>query len=116
MNHNDFDRLGGIIKTARKAKGLTRDQLSERIHITPRYLMSIENENQKPSYKILFQVIRELKISTDTIFFPENKCTNTEREQLIPLLSLCDERDLRIVTAMVKTLLETKQHITNKIF
>ena len=29
MEHNDFDRLGGIIKAARKAKGLTREQLSE---------------------------------------------------------------------------------------
>ena len=59
MDHNDFDRLGGIIKAARKAKGLTRDQLAERIHITPRYLMSIENENQKPSYAILFRLIRK---------------------------------------------------------
>ncbi|NBJ16972.1 MAG: helix-turn-helix transcriptional regulator [Dehalobacter sp. 4CP] len=110
MDHNDFDRLGGIIKAARKAKRLTRDQLSERIHITPRYLMSIENENQKPSYTILFQLIRELEISADTIFFPENKCTNPEREQLVRLLSFCDERDLRIVTATVKALLGSKQH------
>ena len=109
MDHNDFDKLGGIIKATRKAKRLTREQLSERIHITPRYLMSIENENQKPSYAILFQLIRELEISADTIFFPENKCTHTEREQLIRLLSLCDESDLRIVTAMVKALLKTKQ-------
>jgi transcriptional regulator with XRE-family HTH domain len=108
MDHNDFDRLGGIIKVARKAKRLTREQLAERIHITPRYLMSIENENQKPSYAILFQLIRELEISADTIFFPENKSTNTEIEQLIRLLHLCDKRDLRIATIMVKALLETK--------
>lgn len=108
MDHNDFDRLGGIIKAARKAKRLTREQLAERIHITPRYLMSIENENQKPSYSILFQLIRELEISADTIFFPENKCAHTEREQLIRLLGLCDGRDLKIVTATVKAMLETK--------
>jgi transcriptional regulator with XRE-family HTH domain len=110
MDHNNFDRLGGIIKAARKAKRLTRDQLSERVHITPRYLMSIENENQKPSYAILFQLIRELEISADTIFFPENKSMDTEIEQLTRLLYLCDERDLRIVTTMVRILLETKPH------
>lgn len=108
MEHNDFDRLGDILKAARKTKGLTREQLSEMIHITPRYLMSIENENKKPSYDVLFRLVRELGISADTIFYPENKYTNTKVEQLTRLLYLCDERDLKIATAMVKTLLDTK--------
>ncbi len=108
MEHNDFDRLGSILKAARIAKELTREQLSEMIHITPRYLMSIENENKKPSYDVLFRLIRELGISADTIFYPENKCTNTKVEQLTRLLHLCDERDLKIATATVKALLETK--------
>ncbi len=60
MEHNHFDRLGGLLKAARKAKGLTREQLAEILNITPRYLMSIENENKKPSYDVLFRLIREL--------------------------------------------------------
>lgn len=108
MEHNDFDRLGVILKTARKAKGLTREQLSEIINITPRYLMSIENENKKPSYDVLFRLVRELGISADTIFYPERESNNSEIEQLIRLLYLCDERNIKIATATVKALLDTK--------
>lgn len=43
------DKLGEIIKTSRLKMGLTRDQLSEKIGISPRYLMSIEHEGKKPS-------------------------------------------------------------------
>lgn len=106
--HNDFDKLGDILKTARKNNNLTREQLAEKLGITSRYLMSIENENNKPSYSVLFRLIRELGISADTIFFPENKCTNTEIEQLTRLLRLCDERDLKIAKVTVKALVDTK--------
>jgi len=106
--HKDLDKLGDILKTARKNNNLTREQLAEKLRITPRYLMSIENENKKPSYNVLFRLIRELGISADTIFFPEDKCANTEVEQLTRLLRLCNERDLKIATATVKALLDTK--------
>lgn len=108
MIHNDLDRLGEVLKAARKNNNLTREQLAEKINISPRYLMSIENENKKPSYNVLFRLIRELGISADTIFFPEGKCSNTEVDQITRLLSLCDERDLKVMAATLKALLDTK--------
>ena len=41
------DKLGEVIKTSRLKMGLTRDQLAEKIGISPRYLMSIEHEGKK---------------------------------------------------------------------
>jgi transcriptional regulator with XRE-family HTH domain len=106
--HNDFDKLGSILKTARKNNNLTREQLAEKLGITSRYLMSVENENKKPSYSLLFRLIRELGISADAIFFPENEHTNAEIEHLTHLLGLCDERDLKVIKATVKALVDTK--------
>ena len=108
MELNNIDRLGSVLKTARIEKGLTREQLSEIINITPRYLMSIENENKKPSYDVLFRLVRQLGISADTIFYPENQHVNTKVEQIVRLLHLCDDRDLNIVSATIKALLENK--------
>jgi len=108
MELNNFDRLGSVLKAARKEKGLTREQLAEIINISPRYLMSIENENKKPSYDVLFRLVRELGISADTIFYPENQHSNTEVEQLIRLLYLCDDRELKIATATIRALLDNK--------
>jgi transcriptional regulator with XRE-family HTH domain len=109
MELNNKDILGSILKSARKDRGLTREQLAEIINITPRYLMSIENENKKPSYDILFKLIRELGINSDTIFYPECQKTNTTIEQLTRLLYLCNERELNIVTATVNALLQNKE-------
>ena len=108
MELNSFDSLGRVLKAARKEKGLTREQLSEIINITPRYLMSIENENKKPSYDVLFRLVRQLGISADTIFYPENQYANTKVNQLIRLLYLCDERELNVTAATIKALLENK--------
>jgi transcriptional regulator with XRE-family HTH domain len=108
MEINSFDRLGSVLKAARNEKGLTREQLAEIINITPRYLMSIENENKKPSYDVLFRLIRELCISADTVFYPENQQSNTKVEQLIRLLYLCDDRELKVVTATIQALIDNK--------
>ena len=72
MERIEIDTLGPIIKAARKSRGHTREQLAEQLHITPRYLMSIENENQKPSYDVLFRLIRKLGISADSVFYLNN--------------------------------------------
>ena len=48
MMHNNLDSLGEILKAARKSNNLTREQLAERINISPRYLMSIENVAVRP--------------------------------------------------------------------
>lgn len=106
MVHTDIDRLGAVIKSARKAKGLTREQLAETINISPRYLMSIENKNRKPRYNILFKLIRELNVSADTIFYPEMAASaDPEIESLTRQLHRCDQYGIKVVAATVNALL-----------
>jgi transcriptional regulator with XRE-family HTH domain len=102
------DQLGSILKNARKSRKLTRDQLSEKIHISYRYLTAIENENKKPSYDVLFKLIRELGISANEIFYPENQSNETQRDLLILLLNQCGTYELDVVTATVNALLKRK--------
>ena len=78
------DTLGSIIKDARKKQGLTREQLAEKVNITPRYLISIENEKKKPSYDVLFKIIRELAIMSDAIFYPDKPCKDTRDRRPYP--------------------------------
>jgi transcriptional regulator with XRE-family HTH domain len=103
------NQLGAIVKDARVTLKLTRDQLSEKVHITPRYLMAIENENKKPSYDVLFDLIHELGISADTIFYPENQTSKTERELLYLLLNQCEQYELSVAIATVKALLNKEK-------
>jgi transcriptional regulator with XRE-family HTH domain len=102
------NQLGDILKGARIKQKLTRDQLSEKVHITTRYLMSIENENKKPSYDVLFRLIRELEISADQIFYPEDETLMTELNQASLLLRRCNRYELHVVMATARALLEKK--------
>ena len=89
------DKLGEVIKTSRLKMGLTRDQLAEKIGISPRYLMSIEHEGKKTSYDVLFQLVRYLTINANDIFFPESIVdTNEERKLLEQMIKLCDKHEI----------------------
>ncbi|QNK40009.1 helix-turn-helix transcriptional regulator [Caproicibacter fermentans] len=103
-----LNNYGQTIKDARLAAGMTQDALAEQIGVTTRYIMAIENENKQPRMKVLFKLIRALKISADTIFYPEIQHADKKREHIVHMIQLCDERDLQVVMATVKALLDTK--------
>ena len=70
MVHTKTETLGDVIKAARQKSGLTIEELANRLDISERYLYRIENEGKKPSYEILYNLIRELAITPDSIFCP----------------------------------------------
>ena len=100
--------LGQIVKDARQSAGLTQDELAEQSGITTRYIMAIENENRQPNMKVLFKLIRALKISADTIFYPEIQHTDKKKEHLIHMIQLCDERETNVAAATIRALLDSR--------
>ena len=107
MVHIHHETLGDIIKKARQESGITMEELAFRLDVTPRYLYKIENENKKPSFDVLYNLIRELSISPDSIFYPERLSTDSEIENLIRRLYSLDERSLDVIKATANALLET---------
>ena len=106
------DMLGAITKSTRKKRELTIDELAEKIGISSRYLSSIENENKKPSFDVLYKLIRILTISPDSIFYPERPSKDSEIENLVRLLHSCDDHSLKVVRATVEALLENQPETT----
>ena len=111
MVHIQHDTLGEVVKNARQKSNLTMEELADRLQVSPRYLYRIENESKKPSYDVLFALIRELSISPDLIFYPEKPAKDSEIETLIRQFYNCDERSLEVFKATTTALLETA--ITN---
>lgn len=103
-----LNKLGQIIKQARISASLTQEELAEHIGITGRYIMALENEHKQPRFEVLCKLILVLNIPADNIFYPKNPHTENEKEQLMRLLFRCDERDLKIITATLKAMLEPK--------
>lgn len=105
--HSETEMLGSIIKAARQRSEVTMEALAEKVGITERYLYRIENEGKYPSYEVLYKIVRELAINPDLIFYPEKPSKDSEIENLIRVLSACDERSLEAVKATVKALINT---------
>lgn len=99
---NTPEILGDVIKTARQRSGITMEELAYKVGVTERYLYRIENENKKPSFDVLFQLIRELSIFPDEIFYPEMNNVNLDLEQLIRMLYTLDPETLSIIKSIVE--------------
>lgn len=107
--HYKHETLGEILKSARRHSNVTMEVLAEKVGITERYLYRIENEDKKPSFEVLYKLIRELSISADSIFYPEKLSEGSEVEDLARMLYGCDERSIKIVKATVKAALESQK-------
>ena len=105
--HNHPGTLSNVIRSAREKSNITIEALAEKVDITERYLYRIENEGKKPSYEVLYKLIRALNISPDLIFYPEKESLNIEVENLIRMLYSCDDHSLEVITATTKALLDT---------
>lgn len=106
----DFKAFGAAIKAARKAKGISRNQLADKMGIAPRYIASIENRGQHPSLQIFYELVTFLEVSVDQFFFPDKKVDkSTQRRQLDSLLDEMGSKELTIITATAKGIQEAKQ-------
>lgn len=59
----DFKPIGQAIKAARKAQGMTREQLARIVDYDPRHLQAIENEGQYPSLELFIQLVTMFGVS-----------------------------------------------------
>lgn len=105
----DFKAFGQAIKAARKAKGISRNQLADQMHIAPRYIASIENSGQHPSLQIFYELVTLLDVSVDQFFFPNKEADkSTQRRHLESLLDNISVKGLQIVTATAKEIKEVE--------
>lgn len=103
-------KIGAILKEERLKLGYTRDQIAERADIGVRYLIAIENDEKKPKFDVLYRLLRSLGISADKLFYPETMSNDdAEYLRLVRLLQSCNERDCKVVTAMIDTLVDTRR-------
>ena len=107
--HTVSEKLGSVIKSARLEMHLTQKELAERLGISRDYIMSIENKQQIPSSELLFQIIRELEISSDAIFYPEHNYDCELVSKLNLLLYKSEERDIVMIISVLQALMDIKK-------
>ncbi|MBI2092354.1 MAG: helix-turn-helix transcriptional regulator [Deltaproteobacteria bacterium] len=59
--------LGGTIKEARMAKGISLRKFADEIGVSPPHVSDIENDNRKPSDELLGKIAKNLDLSFDEL-------------------------------------------------
>ena len=90
----DFTPIGQTIKKARKAKGMTREQLARIVDYVPRHLQAIENEGQYPGMELFIQLITMFDISVDEYIHTGSKAKKSSvRRRVDTLFDGLDDRE-----------------------
>ena len=106
----DFTPIGQAIKNARKAKGMTREQLARIVDYDPRHLQAIENEGQYPSLELFIQLVTMFDVSVDEYIFPNKEVKKSSvRRRLDAQLNRLDDRELSVIEATVNGLCKAKE-------
>ena len=100
-------KLGMVVKTARKKLKLTQGQLADKLNISTRYLQTIENENQTPSYMVLERILEYLDIPSSMVFEGIEGETSEDKEALLYLINnKCSSREVNVLLATARALIE----------
>ena len=69
----------------------TQEEVAEKVGITARFLMVLENEEKRPSIDILLRLVDTLNIPGDAILHPQIQHIDSEDQQLLVsiVLSFC---------------------------
>jgi DNA-binding XRE family transcriptional regulator len=90
--HIEVTEMGGTLKAAREARGMTQNALSQITGIASRTIMDIENDKRHPTYDVFYKIIHALDLSADHIFWPDRMPYTAAQEQLIRAVASCSER------------------------
>ncbi|MDL2205426.1 helix-turn-helix transcriptional regulator [Ruminococcaceae bacterium OttesenSCG-928-A11] len=105
----DFSAMGQAIKDARLKRGWTREQLAQEVNLAPRYIMSIENKGQHPSFQVFVELMTLFNVSVDQFLFPDiGTGKSTRRRQLDATLDELDEKDFLVLQSTANGLKEAK--------
>ncbi|MEG2571027.1 MAG: helix-turn-helix transcriptional regulator [Clostridia bacterium] len=100
INYSD---IGKRIRTARRAKGLSQEQLAECVGVGTTHVSHIETGNTIASMKIFIAIVDALDVSADALL-----CDNLEKSKdvfcgaIAEELMDCTAKETRFIAAMIK--------------
>jgi transcriptional regulator with XRE-family HTH domain len=91
------------LKVLRSAKGLTQQQLADRLNITKSLISAYETNIRMPSIDNLIKLSKVLGVTTDYLL-------NIEKRQMIDVSNL-SQRQIEIVISLIDELQEYRPHL-----
>ena len=100
--------MGPIFKKYRVDANRTQEEAAEKVGITARFLMALENEEKRPSIDILLRLVDTLNIPGDAIFHPQIQHIDSEDQQLLRQYMRLNDRDKSVIRAAIQEMLNNR--------
>ncbi len=100
----DYYAIGQRIRKIRKARGLSQEDLSEKIGISITHMSHIETGNTKMSLQVLVDLAAALEVRTDELLYEQRPSErNASIEAITQILNTCTTQQLRVLEDIIKT-------------
>ena len=99
----DMKRMGRVVRTARENNSMTQAALADKIEVSLRTIIAIENGKRNPTFDVLYRLVHALDIPADLIFRPDDISNTPEQEQFIREYLNATEQEQRIATTVSRS-------------
>lgn len=103
----DDNKLFSIqLKDARKNMNLTQAKCAEYLNISTTFYKELERNQSSPSLELYYKICRNMHISADSCIFPQDQNQTSAYNDLLLLISQCDESGINVLRATAEALIK----------
>ncbi len=109
MSPTLYQQIGARVRTYRKLRQLTQEQLAERVNLSVHYLSRIETGKATATLQSLERLAKGVRVQLEEFFhFPEDERQDrrTLLQEILALLKGRTPKELRMVRSVVRQLVE----------
>ena len=104
----DYYAIGQRIRKVRKARGLSQEELAEKVGISTTHMSHIETGNTKMSLSIFAELASVLETRTDELLHDENLMGRSASvAHIAEMIDDCTAQQIRIIEDVVKATKES---------
>ena len=100
----DKEIIGKKIRQIRKERGLSQEELSEKIDISPRHMCTIENGNSFPSIETFIKISEILDIDINEFFNLTPQKNDTLRGDIYNLIQTSSIQELHLIKDIISAI------------
>jgi len=103
-----YESIGKRIKEFREKKHITQDKLSELTDLSIQHISNIERAHSKMSIEALVKIANALEVTPNELMCDSvHKSKAVFADQLSDLVNQADDKELKVIVGVVKTLITT---------
>ena len=104
MMNLDKEIIGKKIRQLRIERGLSQEELSEKIDISPRHMCTIENGNSFPSIETFIKIAQILEIDINEFFNLTKINDDKLRNEIYTLVQISSVKELGLIKDIISAI------------